>query len=303
MKVFAYYLLGLIMRGVFLLSSLVPERALIYCLKRGAVRYVRSSRRYRERIFKNLKIAFGPSYQPRQIEDCMDGLAGHLGMSVAEMLLSATRRRQGLIQRIRIQGAEHMDAALSQGRGVVAVSAHFGNFTLLGMKMLAAGYPFSTLVKEPKYKAVASALRMLQRKQGGRFIYVQPWKEALRKILECLRRNEIVCLVADEKKKRTGVEVDFFGHPAATALGPAVISLRTKAPLVPIFIVRSPDGTHTICIEPPLVHNGTGKREEDERALTAAYTMVIERYVKAYPEQWFWINSRWKYEAVLPGQG
>jgi KDO2-lipid IV(A) lauroyltransferase len=303
MKVFAYYLLGLIMRGVFLVSSLLPERPFVYCLGKAAVLYVRSSPRYRERIEKNLKIAFGPSYPPQKIEVCMNELASHLGMSIAEMLFSATRRRAGIIKRIRIQGTEHLESALSQGKGVIAVSAHFGNFTLLGMKMLAEGYPFTTLVKEPKYRAVASALRMLQSKQKGRFIYVQPWKEALRKILECLRRNEIVCLVTDEKKKRSGVEVNFFGHPAATALGPAVISLRTGSPVVPVFIVRSPDGTHTICIEPHLEHNGKGDRKEDERALTAAYTKVIERYIRAYPEQWFWINNRWQYDGRSAGKG
>jgi lauroyl/myristoyl acyltransferase len=83
------------------------------------------------------------------------------------------------------------------------------------------------LVKESKYKAVAKVLRMLQDKQGGRFIYINPWNEALRKILACLRRNEIICLVADEKKRRSKVDVDFFGQSAATALGPAVISVRT----------------------------------------------------------------------------
>jgi len=135
---------------------------------------------------------------------------------------------------------------------------------------------------------------MLQDKQGGRFIYIKPWNEALRKILACLRRNEIICLVADEKKRRSKVDVDFFGQSAATALGPAVISVRTGSPVVPVFIVRNGDGTHTIYIEAPLDRHVTGDRKEDERILTAAYTKVIERYVRAYPEQWSWINNRWR---------
>ena len=303
MKVFTYYILGLLMRGVFLLSSLIPERAFVCCARKGAALYVASSRRYRKRIVQNLKIAFGPSYQPEKTEAFIEQLGGHLGTSVAEMFFSATRRRIDLVNRIRIQGAEHLDKALGLGRGVIAVSAHFGNFTLIGMKMCAEGYAFASLVKLPKYTAVANVLRMLQEKQQARFIYVQPWKDALRNILACLRRNEIVCMVTDEKKKHSGVEVDFFGQPAATALGPAVISLRTGSPVVPVFIARNGDGTHTIYIEPALEHPVTGDRKEDERALTAAFTRVIERYIRAYPEQWFWINSRWRYEAVSPGQG
>lgn len=83
------------------------------------------------------------------------------------------------------------------------------------------------LVKEPKHKAVAKEVRVRQSKQGGHFIYINPWKDALRQMLACLRRNEMVCLLADEKKRSSGVYVDFFGHPAATATGPAVFSLRT----------------------------------------------------------------------------
>ena len=130
---------------------------------------------------------------------------------------------------------------------------------------------------------------------------MRPWRDALRNILAALRRNEIVCLLADEKKRRTGIDVEFFGQPAATALGPAVISLRTGSPVVPMFIVRNRDGMHTIYIEPALEHPVTGDRKEDERALTAAFTRVIERYIRAYPEQWFWINSRWRNEAASRG--
>jgi KDO2-lipid IV(A) lauroyltransferase len=294
MKVFAYYVLGLMTRLVFFLSRLVPERAFVHCSRKGAALYMASSRRYRRRIAKNLKIAFGSSYQTEQVKAFTRKLGNHVGISVAEMFFSATPRRQDLLNRIRIHGKEHLKKALALGKGVIAVSAHIGNFTLISMKMVAEGYPFIMLVKESKYKAVAKVLRMLQDKQGGRFIYIKPWNEALRKILACLRRNEIVCMVTDEKKKHSGVEVDFFGQPAATALGPAVISVRTGSPVVPVFIVRNGDGTHTIYIEPPLDRHVTNDRKEDERILTAAYTKVIERYVRAYPEQWSWINNRWR---------
>lgn len=294
MKQFAYYVLGLLTRLVFFLSSLLPERAFVYCSRKGAAFYVAVSRRYRRRIANNLRIAFGSSYQTEQVKAFTRELGNHLGISVAEMFFSATCRRKDLLNKMRIQGTEHLEKALVLGKGVIAVSAHIGNFTLISMKMVAEGYPFIMVVKESKYATVARVLRTLQEKQGGRFIYIKPWKEALRNILACLRRNEIICLVADEKKRRSKIDVDFFGQPAATALGPAVISLRTGSPVVPVFIVRQGDGTHTIFIEPPLEHDVTGDRKEDERTLTAAYTKVIERYVRAYPEQWSWINNRWQ---------
>ena len=294
MKAFAYDVLGLLTRLVFFLSCLLPEHAFVYCSRKGAALYVASSRRYRRRIARNLRIAFGSSYQTEQVKAFTRELGKHLGISVAEMFLSATPRRKNLLNRIHIQGAEHLEKALAMGKGIVAVSAHIGNFTLMSMKLVEEGYPFIMLVKESKYETVAKVLRTIQDKQGGRFIYMRPWKDALRNILASLRRNEIICLLADEKKRRTGIDVDFFGQPAATALGPAVISLRTGSPVVPVFIVRQADGTHTIFIEPSLEYQVTGDRKEDERTMTAAYTKVIERYVRAYPEQWSWINNRWR---------
>ena len=301
MKKFAYYLLGLMTRLVFLLSCIVPEQVFVYCSRKGAALYMASSRRYKRRIAKNLQIAFGPSYTPEKVKAFIGEMGDHVGISVAEMFFSATPRLQDLLNRIRIHGKEHLEKVLALGKGVVAVSAHIGNFTLISVKMVEEGYPFIMLIKESQFEAVAKALRMLQDRQGGRFIYMSPWKEALRKILVCLRSNEIICLLADEKKRRTGIDVDIFGQSAATALGPAVLSQRTGSPVVPVFIVRQQDGTHDIFIEPPLDHHVTGARKEDERTLTAAYTKVIEEYVRTYPEQWSWINNRWRRKDAEPG--
>ncbi len=174
MKEFAYYVLSLLTRMVFLASRFVPERTFVYCARKVAALYVVLSRHYRQRIAKNVTIAFGPSYQHEQIKAFIRELGNHLGTSVAEMFFSATPRRTDLLNRIHVRGMEHLTKALARGKGVVAVSAHVGNFTLISMKMVAEGYPFIMLVKESKYETVAKVLRMLQDKQGGRFIYTRP---------------------------------------------------------------------------------------------------------------------------------
>ena len=91
-----------------------------------------------------------------------------------------------------------------------------------------------------------------------------------------------------------GVFVDFFGQKAATATGPVVFAMRTKAPIVPMFVVRQKDDTHKIIIEPPL------KLEEpaDDKTMiqrnTEKITQVIERYIRKYPQEWGWMHRRWK---------
>ncbi len=294
MKKFGYYILGILLRTLFFITNHIPENILYSVSKYTSALFLRLSRRYRRRISRNLKIAFGNTLDKHQCTAIARSLSENLGLNFAETLISATDKKKLLLDRIQVHGIEHLEAALAHGKGVLALSAHLGNFTLIGLKMKAEGYPFYTLVKDPRYPAVAQAFHLLQAGQGGNFIYVEPWDRALRQILSCLRKNEIVCMLADEKKRKTGVLVDFFGHPAPTATGPAVFALRTGAPLVPMFITRSPDGLQHIHIEPPLALNLNGNKTSDIHMVVNTYTKVIEQYIRSYPDQWFWINNRWK---------
>ena len=230
----------------------------------------------------------------QQVQNLTGEVAKNLGLIFAETFLSSTKKKDTILDKISVHGTENLDKALSYGKGIMAVSAHLGNFGLLGAKMLSAGYPFTMLVTESKYPGMVRVSREIQKNQGGQFIYVDPWPKALRHIMGCLRNNEIVCLLADENKKHSETVVEFFGHPAPTARGPAMLSLRTGALIVPIFIVRHADLSHTIFIEPHLTPELTGTISEDIFTITTAYTQVIEHYVRKYPDQWFWVNRRWK---------
>ena len=294
MKTFGYYILGKLLCGLFFLTNHIPNKAILSFSKHVSSLFIRSSHHYRRRIARNLQIAFGDTIDNKKLAQIAQSLAENLGLNFAETLISSTAKKKPLLDSIQIHGIEHLEKALSYNKGVLAFSAHLGNFTLIGLKMAAAGYPFHMLVKDPRYPAVAEAFHVLQKGQGGKFINVEPWERALRQILSFLRKNEIVCLLADEKKRKTGVLVDFFGHPAPTAPGPAVLALRTGAPLVPIFIARSNDGLQHIYIEPQLDLNLNGDRSSDIPTVVNAYTKVIEHYVRMYPDQWFWINNRWK---------
>lgn len=294
MKAFGYAILAILLRITFFLTKLLPERVVYaFCNKLSSL-FMRLSRRYRRRIRKNLTIAFGSSCDNQYVDHITRTLTKNIGLSCAETLISATKNKNTIFDRICLHGTENLDRALSHGKGVIAVSAHLGNFTLIGAKMLREGYPFTTMVKEFKHPAVAKVTRKIQNEQGGRIIYMDPWSKAVRQILGSLKRNEIVCLVADEKRKHTGIVVEFFGEPALTATGPALFSLKTGAPILPIFIVRDDDHAHHIFVEPQLSYSQNGNTNEDIQTITTAYTRIIEKYIRMYPDQWFWINNRWK---------
>jgi KDO2-lipid IV(A) lauroyltransferase len=193
-----------------------------------------------------------------------------------------------------IQGAEHLDDALARGSGVIAVSAHFGNFINLGSFMVRAGYPFHMVLRDPAPEPIARLFRFFRQEAGQQWISTTPAAQCQREILRGLRHNQIICIITDEYKRHGGVPVEFFGHPVPTAAGPALLSLRTGAVLLPLFVVRQPDDTHAVKIDPPLDYVPTGDRDADVRNLTALFTGRIEHYIRSYPDHWWWLNRRWK---------
>jgi KDO2-lipid IV(A) lauroyltransferase len=248
----------------------------------------------RKAVLGNLDVAFGSSLDRDEKRVIAVAMADTMISSFFECLYLASPFQAKLEGRATIQGREHLDRALTRGKGVIAVSAHFGNFINLGSIMVRAGYPFHMVLRDPKSEPIALLFGWFRRRAGQQWINTTPFAQCQRQILTCLRNNEIVCLIADEHKRHGGVAVEFFGHPVPTAAGPALLSLRTGAALLPLFVVRQQDDTHTVVIDPPLAYEPTGDRDTDVRNLTALFTGRIELYIRRHPAQWWWLNRRWK---------
>ena len=112
--------------------------------------------------------------------------------------------------------------------------------------------------------------------------------------IEALRNNELVFITLDQHFGTAGVFVDFFGKKAATATGPVVLAQRTKAALVPCFIIRQKDDTHIIRFEPAMRLELAESEEETVRLNVQKITSVIESYIRRFPAEWGWMHRRWK---------
>ena len=245
-------------------------------------------------ILGNLEVAFGTHMPDKEKRDIAHKMGTDMLKGVFECAYLTSRFRSKVDGIVTIEGRHHLDEALSGGKGVIAFSAHFGSFILLASFMTQENYPFYMLLNNPDNKPLARLFDKVRRESGQQWIATTPLKECQRKMLRCLRKNQIICLIADEYKRHGGVDVDFFGHKTPTAVGPAVLSLRTGAALVPLFIVRQKDNTHKIIIEPALKCNLSGNQSEDIHTITSAFTKRIEFYIRQYPDQWLWTNRRWK---------
>jgi KDO2-lipid IV(A) lauroyltransferase len=243
--------------------------------------------------FESLNIAFGKEKSKQEIEkiafDCFENMA----KMAIEFLLFLEHKH--LIEKyLSVQGLENLDRALAKGRGVVALSAHFGNFPLMIVKVALKGYKFRTILRVMRDPWVNKYFEDKRASVGVGSVYTQPREQCVRDSLETLRNKEILFVQLDQNFGTGGIFVDFFGKKAATAKGTIVFALRAKAPIVPMFINRNPDNTQNIVIEPE-VEITEGKDLEETIQLTAQkLTNIIENHIREHPADWGWIHRRWK---------
>ena len=260
--------------------------------KIGALLYRFS--RMKEKIFLNLKLAYGDDLSQSLMKETARAVVLNFGRNWTEIFYSCGPSKRKLHDNISIEGKQNLEKALASGRGVVAVSAHIGNYAILAPRLTVEGYDFLMVIRDLKSAVSSRVYRRGRELMGFASVTTVPERHFFKTTIKTLQRNGIVCVIADENKRRGGIFVDFFSHPASTAPGPAALALRTGAAVVPIFIVRNDDGSQKIIIEEEIKKTDSGDRGNDLLYITSAYTRVIERYVRLYPSQWLWTNWRWR---------
>jgi KDO2-lipid IV(A) lauroyltransferase len=120
-------------------------------------------------------------------------------------------------------------------------------------------------------------------------------EKAMRLTLRLLRKGEAIQLLIDQNVSvQDGIFVDFFGRPACTTSGVALMALHTGAAVLPIFTTRMPDGRYITEIGPQVETIMTGNRDQDVLTNTQNYNSIIENHIRNYPGQWLWLHQRWK---------
>jgi Kdo2-lipid IVA lauroyltransferase/acyltransferase len=213
----------------------------------------------------------------------------HLGMNLVEGCIFFFRSPSVLLSRLEFTGVEHLDQAAGRSRnGALVLTAHYGNWELLPAFQMLSDFSFSVVVRPLDDPLMDRVVQRFRRRSGVELISK---RRGLREILEALRRGGVVAILLDQNASRSeGVFAPFFGIPASTSKSLAVISLRTGAPVVPMFIRRLPDGRHRVEVEPEI----PPPADRSVASYTAAFNHRIEQMIRKAPEQWFWMHRRWR---------
>ncbi len=193
---------------------------------------------------------------------------------------------------VTVKGLENYEKACLSGRGVLLFSGHFGNWEFGSAALAILSRPPVFMARRMDNTFLEEAALRIRAVVGVRTLNKEG---AMRPALRLLKNGETIKLLIDQNVAvYDGIFVDFFGRPACTTSGVALMALHTGAAVLPIFTTRMPDGRYLTEIGEEVETVVTGTRDADVLANTQNYTQIIEDHIRKYPKQWFWVHQRWK---------
>jgi Kdo2-lipid IVA lauroyltransferase/acyltransferase len=185
----------------------------------------------------------------------------------------------------------HIERGARRGRGIILLTPHLGNWELLAAYLASRGAPVHFVGRDPYDRRLEPLFTRVRNAHGASWIRRGG---AWRTIRQALQEGEMVVLLIDQDTRRVqGTFVEFFGRPAWTATGPAVLARETGAILLPAALVHRPDHTYRLLVEPPLRTVATGDCEWDDWENTRRATLALESLIERFPDQWVWFHRRW----------
>jgi Kdo2-lipid IVA lauroyltransferase/acyltransferase len=246
-------------------------------------------KRYRGAAIKNLNLVYGAEKSESERLQMAKQVFRHFGMVGAEFLKMPSISNEKLDAMITVIGEENLKKALEPGSGVLLITGHFGNWELIARWLASHGYPINVVARDARDPMATKLLADTRGSNGAKVLYRG---NSARAVLQCLKKNEIVGILPDQNA--ADVFVPFLGVRTGTVDGPAIIHLKTAAPLLFTWCIRTPDGRFEIEFEPPVVIKpSAGKQADVEEVMTVINQRIGDR-IRQNPTQWLWLHNRWK---------
>ena len=247
-----------------------------FCFARDERKAVRENLSFILKTEKPLKI----SKYPRLVY-------ANFGRYLVDFFRSEKITREYIGKYIKIENLHYIDEALKRGKGVIGLTAHIGNWELSAQILAQLGYKVNAIALTHTVSKIDKLFNQQREVAGVKVISVGV---SVRQCFAALKKNEIVGILGDRDfSGENGIFVDFLGKKLLAPRGPAVLSLRTGAAIVPGFVIRDKKDQRffTYTFEKPIYPQRTLDEEADIRRITESFISVIEKYILKNPEQWF----------------
>ena len=246
----------------------------------------------RRQVVEGQLAASFPDVDPTWIQETARSCYRHFGGELATVLANPSRIERNLAKIADLDDAAAMlEGAMTLDGGAVIVTGHIGNFWLAAAYAAWIGFPTTTVAQRHHSLTAISDRRfaIMQERMGLELIYRDSHP---RRLVQALHSGRVLVLVADQHTRHGSAPVEFLGRPAWTTLGPARLCLGARVPLFLAVNLREGEGYH---FRFEKIHDGEvvdGKT--DPLTITRRWVLALERYVRDYPEQYFWFHRRWK---------
>ncbi len=239
---------------------------------------------------ENIRRVFGERFDERQRRQIARQATVNICKTMIELLKMRYLGEEQLKEMVSLRGEKHLWAALERGKGVILLTAHFGNWEIGGARLVIEGFPVVVIARDASEQFAARLINQARQHQGMTVLT----RENMRDVFRALRDNRCLAILPDQHVAEGGIVVDFLGHPAATAVGPATMAVRTDCAVVPLFGCRRADDTIDGYILPAMDLVRTGDRDHDITENTKLFNQIIGDQIQQHPEQWLWLHNRWK---------
>jgi len=243
-------------------------------------------------IRRNLSFAFGDALSGKEQQEIERYCYRNLALNAMQVMENRQGSIEDLGQKVTFENREWVDGYLAQGRAIVFVSAHFGNWEIGATALSALITPTTSIYKGFKNRAFDPYL--LKARSRYRMSMVEK-DGALKHLARTLKSGGSVSLMIDQSSNpRHGVAVDFFGHKTYHSSTPATLSYKYNAPIIPLYIFSDDEERFMIRFEEPI----EVKSDDAEAIIEATQKQVqsLENVIRAHPKFWFWCHKRWKGE-------
>lgn len=243
-------------------------------------------------VIQNLGIAF-PEKNSAEIKKLALRVYKSFAITLIEIMYLPFIEKQQLIDSVECKNSKLIVDKFNEGKGVILLSAHFGNWEFIAMSVAAQiGLPFSVIVKPLRNTLVYEWMNKNRTRFGNEIV---PLGISIRKTYQTLKEKKITAMVADQRGPREGVKVKFFNREVSVYSGPAALAVKTGAPIIYGIPVRDKKYKYKAELVEISQKNLPEDEEEKIKELSQRHTSYLEKIIRENPEQWLWMHKRWKY--------
>ena len=287
-----YPLLVLLIKGFIFIIRLFPRWFNLKLYRRVALLIYRLAPKMRSKMLKNIRLAYGDTLSNDEMEGIAKGCFVNQAWHFTDYVhtLKYTQREQ-FAKLIDFVGEEHLQREYAKGNGVICLFNHCGPWELAVILPPVMGYEtlaVSRALPNPRINNIIVGYR-----QSRGMKNISRDGNAYPKLIEAIRRGEVVIIMIDQDTHVKGCYIEFFGRTAFTPIGAARLALDTQASVIPVHLIRQPDNRYEFRMYPAIETTRTGNLDNDLRTNTIKYTAAMERFVREAPEQWVWMHDRW----------